>query len=62
MGGSPHLVRDLKVQQLIQLIQGQDDRIVDALLVDLSQFHLDAFDSLWRPLLQQFEEEDKFWD
>ncbi|MEO0987063.1 MAG: GNAT family N-acetyltransferase [Cyanobacteria bacterium J06639_14] len=50
------------MQQPIQLIQGQDDRIVDALLVDLTQPHLDAFDSLWRPLLQQFEEEDKFWD
>ncbi|MCG8366717.1 MAG: hypothetical protein MJA27_25705 [Pseudanabaenales cyanobacterium] len=50
------------MQQLIQLIRGQDNRLVEALLVDLAQTHLDDFDTLWRPLLRQFETEDKFWD
>jgi hypothetical protein len=50
------------VQQPVQLVRGQDNRIVEALLVDLAQSHLDAFDRLWRPLLQRFEAEDKFWD
>ena len=50
------------MQQLIQLIRGQDNRLVDALLVDLAQTHLDDFDRLWSPLLQQVEAEDTFWD
>ncbi|MFE4105985.1 GNAT family N-acetyltransferase [Almyronema epifaneia] len=56
------LQESLAVQQPVQLIRGQDNRIVEALLVDLAQSHLDAFDTLWRPLLQRFEAEDKFWD
>lgn len=50
------------MQQPVQLIRGQDNSVVEALLVDLNQTHLDTFDTLWRPLLQRFETEDKFWD
>lgn len=50
------------MQQPVQLIRGRDDRVVEALLVNLAQSHLEAFDTLWRPLLQRFEAEDKFWD
>lgn len=31
-------------------------------MVDLAQQHLDDFDTHWRPLLQQVEAEDTFWD
>ncbi|MEO1149334.1 MAG: hypothetical protein AAFY26_27895 [Cyanobacteria bacterium J06638_22] len=38
------------MQQPVQLVRGQDNRIVEALLVDLTQSHLDAFDTLWLTL------------
>jgi hypothetical protein len=61
--GDGYLKRNNRpVQQPVQLIRGQDNSVVQALLVDLNQTHLDTFDTLWRPLLQRFETEDKFWD
>jgi hypothetical protein len=61
--GDGYLKRNNRpVQQPVQLIRGQDNSVVEALLVDLNQTHLDTFDTIWRPLLQRFETEDKFWD
>ncbi|MEM9809522.1 MAG: GNAT family N-acetyltransferase [Cyanobacteria bacterium P01_D01_bin.56] len=50
------------MRQRISLVQGRGDQRVEVLLVNLAQKHLDDFDRYWRPLLQQFEAEDKFWD
>ena len=50
------------MRQRISLVQGRGDPRVEVLLVNLAQKHLDDFDRYWRPLLQQLEAEDKFWD
>ena len=47
--GDGYLKRNNRpVQQAVQLIRGQDNSVVEALLVDLNQTHLDTFDTLWR--------------
>jgi hypothetical protein len=50
------------LQLPIQLIQCEDNRIVEAVLTDLAETHLNDFDTLWRPVLRQVKAEDKFWD
>jgi hypothetical protein len=50
------------LQLPIQLIRGEDNRIVESVLTDLAETHLNDFDTLWRPVLRQVEAEDKFWD
>ncbi|MGD1861599.1 MAG: hypothetical protein ACFB0E_16730 [Leptolyngbyaceae cyanobacterium] len=46
----------------IQLIRGEDNRLVDAVLTNLAETHLSDFDTLWKPMLRQVAAEDKFWD
>jgi GNAT superfamily N-acetyltransferase len=50
------------MQQTIRLVRGADGQAVEAVLLDLTQQHLDDYETLWREQLSQSEQEDKFWD
>jgi hypothetical protein len=49
------------MEQSIQLVREVDDQEVEALLLTLSQKHVDDYNGLWLGPLQQYEQEDKFW-
>ncbi|KYC36550.1 hypothetical protein WA1_43465 [Scytonema hofmannii PCC 7110] len=50
------------VHQTIQLLQVRDNQYVDAILVTLTNKHLEDFERFWKPQLRVSGEEDKFWD
>lgn len=50
------------MQLAVQLIQGADNQVVGATLLDLAQRHVNDFENLWRAQLRQYLQEDKYWD
>ena len=50
------------MQKAIKLLRVADDQVVDAVLLDLNQKHLDDFETFWKPRLQVSKEEDRYWD
>lgn len=50
------------MRQAIQLIQVQDNQLIDALLVHLTERHLHDFEQLWKADLSATTAEDRFWD
>jgi hypothetical protein len=50
------------VQLQVELKRGNDDVIIEAYLVDLKLKHAQDFENLWKELLVQFRQEDKYWD
>ncbi|RUT03961.1 hypothetical protein DSM106972_048750 [Dulcicalothrix desertica PCC 7102] len=50
------------VQLEVELKRGIDDTSVQAYLVDLKLKHAEDFENLWKNILIEFEQEDKFWD
>lgn len=50
------------VSQFVRLLRLKSQEVVVGTLVNLSQKHVDDFDSLWRSHLRGFRQEDKYWD
>lgn len=50
------------VQLPVELERGDDGTIIQAYLVDLKLKHAQDFENLWKELLVQLRQEDKFWD
>ncbi|HBE18171.1 MAG TPA: GNAT family N-acetyltransferase [Cyanobacteria bacterium UBA11149] len=50
------------VSQSVRLLRLRTKEVVLGTLVDLQQKHVDDFDSSWRSLLEEFSQEDKYWD
>ncbi len=50
------------VQLKVELKRGIDDTPIEAYLVDLKLKHAEDFENLWKNILIEFEQEDKFWD
>ncbi len=48
--------------QRISLLRRSDKQIVEGLLLKMTDKHFQDFDLVWRDVLLQFEEEDKYWD
>lgn len=46
----------------IQLFRVRDGQVVDAILTDVTQKHLNDAETLWEPLLQGTGAEDEYWD
>ncbi|BDA76201.1 hypothetical protein CAL7716_103670 (plasmid) [Calothrix sp. PCC 7716] len=50
------------MQSKVLLIRGQDNLIVQADLLQLTQKHASDYTSQWKDLLRQYAQEDKWWD
>jgi hypothetical protein len=50
------------VQLPVNLVSGRDGQVVKATLLSLAQNHVADFESLWSEQLQEFSQEDKYWD
>jgi hypothetical protein len=50
------------LQRSVQLIRGIDNQVVEAVLLDLAQNHIDDFENLWKEQLRVYGQEDKYWD
>jgi hypothetical protein len=50
------------INLLIRLIRGADLQVVDAQLVDLTEQHITDYVTLWCSVLQEAQQEDKYWD
>jgi hypothetical protein len=50
------------INLLIRLIRGADLQVVDAQLVDLTEQHITDYATLWCSVLQEAQQEDKYWD
>jgi hypothetical protein len=50
------------VRLQVQLNRGNDNQLIDGVIVELTQNHIDDFENLWREQLRVFQTEDKFWD
>jgi hypothetical protein len=46
----------------IQLLRVRDGQVVDAILTEVTQKHLNDAETLWEPLLQGTGAEDEYWD
>ena len=46
----------------IPLIRGVDGQVVQAVLLNLTQKHIDDFENHWREQLRRYQQEDKYWD
>ena len=46
----------------IQLLRVRDGQVVDAILTEVTQKHLNDAETLWEPLLQGSGAEDEYWD
>jgi len=46
----------------IQLLRVRDGQVVDAILTEVTQKHLNDAATLWEPLLQSSGAEDEYWD
>jgi hypothetical protein len=50
------------VQMQVELKCGSDNTKVPAYLVEFKPKHAEEFESLWKELLLEFTQEDKYWD
>jgi hypothetical protein len=50
------------VLKSVKIIKNIDDRLIDAVLSNLSTKHLEDFELGWKPQLQASEAEDRVWD
>ena len=50
------------MRRSVQLIRGIDNQVVEAVLLDLAQNHIDDFENLWKEQLRLYGQEDKYWD
>lgn len=50
------------MQRSVQLIRGIDSQVVEAVVLDLAQNHIDDFENLWKEQLRLYGQEDKYWD
>jgi hypothetical protein len=46
----------------IRLVRGADLQTVEAQLVELSERHIVDYETSWRNVLQEAQQEDKYWD
>jgi hypothetical protein len=46
----------------IRLVQGADLQTVEAQLVNLTERHISDYETSWRNVLQEAQQEDKYWD
>ena len=52
----------VRVELLVRLSRGIDEQPVDAMLLSLTQKHVDDFFTRWQAALIQSTQEDKYWD
>ncbi|WP_346294300.1 GNAT family N-acetyltransferase [Sphaerothrix gracilis] len=46
----------------ISLVRGNNQQVVEAILLELNQQHVADFHSFWQASLRRFSQEDKYWD
>lgn len=46
----------------IQLLRVQDQQVVDAILTEVTEKHLEDAKTLWEPLLRGSQQEDEYWN
>jgi hypothetical protein len=49
------------MQRSIQLVRGVGGETVEATVGKITQSHIDDYESLWRGMLQVYDQEDQFW-
>lgn len=50
------------MNRTIQLLQVQDGQVVDAILTEVTDKHLEEANTLWEPLLAESGQDDEYWN
>lgn len=52
----------IPLNRIIQLLQVQDQQIVDAILTEVTDKHLEDAKTLWEPILEGSGQDDEYWN
>ncbi len=52
----------IPLSRIIQLLQVQDQQIVDAILTEVTDKHLEDAKTLWEPILEGSGQDDEYWN
>ncbi|MBD2066066.1 hypothetical protein H6F93_00695 [Leptolyngbya sp. FACHB-671] len=52
----------MPLNRIIQLLQVQDQQIVDAILTEVTDKHLEDAKTLWEPILKGSGQDDEYWN
>jgi len=50
------------LDRTIQLLQVQDQQVIDAILTEVTDKHLEDARTLWEPLLEESGQDDEYWN